>query len=1182
MARFISTPRISSTARLMGATAIGLIATMTFGQSTQCELVNGVLPAGCEQGNAGLAVTMPVGEQASEVFALPANAAGFTVRINDRQVVEDAAVENIARRVDVVLAEADVLVVFDGLGAAPRLDLEVVGEPTSHAAGDQVTLQSALNYPAYIVRAEIRIVDLGGTVGARTIGVAPINPNGQTSVTVPEGDDIYVVHRVYDANGRYDETHPVPLTQADTRPRVDGVEDGANTMARSRIPVYGGAITVSGRDLVPGATVRALGETVQPDPSGGFVIQRIVPAGDYDVDVAVNGAGQRPLNETRRVDVPRSEWFYAGIADLTYGTQLDPDTDSWDTYDRGRFAIYVDGRTDNGLQITGSLDTGEGPLDEIFRDLDEKDPASVLNRLDPNDLYPTYGDDSTIVDNTPTDGKVYLRLEQQGNFALWGNFDSQLGGSEYVRNERALYGLQGHYAAQDTRTNGEAIASVDLYAAQPDQLPQREAFLGTGGSVYFLERQDIGVGTETVAVQLRDPISGRVIGATTLTAGVDYDINYIQGIVTLAQPLQSGIVDGGLITDITGDADLQLVVQYEYTPTSTDVDGFSYGGRTEVWVSNGVRIGASGLVEDNGIDEQTLVGADLRLQANDNTFVQLDYAESDGPGFGSTFSADGGLIVETQNPFAGSGTAVQVEGQADFADLGWGGTGQIKGYAEARDEGFSNLDFTVDTATGDEELWGLAIAGQATERLSYGVSLDSYENAVGDLERRAGAQIGYEVTERLTAEIGVELLDRIDVDDPTETGTRTDLGGRLTYAVTDQADVYIYGQKSFDISDIESNDRVGVGASYAWDNGWGLTADISDGDQGQAARLLANYDDGAGNTHYAGYELEAGRDLAGVTQDGTDRGRFVVGAQRAVSDNVRAFGENTYDAFGRHRTLTSAYGLAYNRTDATQYSAAFEMGRIDDGADYDFERYALSLGASYETEIMALSGRFEYRADDGILDGTEVASDTYLLASDLTYKFSNQARIVAGLDYARTDTDQGSLLDGEYGEVVLGYAFRPILDDKFNMLARYRYLHDMFGQRVDGDDENGPRQRSHVVSVNGIYDINEHWSLGGKVGYRSSETAADDASDFVQNDAYLLAGSVTYHLVHEWDVMVEARNFTTVQGGTSETSLLAAGHRHFGNNVKLGVGYNFGSFSDDLTDLVQDDQGAFLNLVAKF
>ncbi len=42
------------------------------------------------------------------------------------------------------------------------------------------------------------------------------------------------------------------------------------------------------------------------------------------------------------------------------------------------------------------------------------------------------------------------------------------------------------------------------------------------------------------------------------------------------------------------------------------------------------------------------------------------------------------------------------------------------------------------------------------------------------------------------------------------------------------------------------------------------------------------------------------------------------------------------------------------------------------------------------------------------------------------------------------------------------------------------------------------------------------------------------------------------------------------------------GDREDNTNVYFGVGYNFGRFSDDLTDLVEDDQGAFINLVASF
>ena len=37
--------------------------------------------------------------------------------------------------------------------------------------------------------------------------------------------------------------------------------------------------------------------------------------------------------------------------------------------------------------------------------------------------------------------------------------------------------------------------------------------------------------------------------------------------------------------------------------------------------------------------------------------------------------------------------------------------------------------------------------------------------------------------------------------------------------------------------------------------------------------------------------------------------------------------------------------------------------------------------------------------------------------------------------------------------------------------------------------------------------------------------------------------------------------------------------RYFGDHLKAGVGYNFTNFSDDLTDLGYNHQGAFMNVV---
>lgn len=1150
----------STLAALLGATAL-------------------VVPAQVAQSDADsppLVVELPRQENTSPGVPPVSAPSGFVISINGDAIAGDVGVRDVVRHTDVQLAQADVQVVYDGLGGTPRLDLQLMGGPRVFRAGDRVTVQSELNYPAYVERGEIRVVDLGARGGPRVIGIVPIAPNGQTTLTVPEGEDIALIHRVYDARGRFDATAPIPVSRADHRAEADGVEEGTDQTAQRRIPVYGGAVTVSGNGVPAGATVSALGETIRPDPSGGFVVQRILPAGDYPVNVQVNGAGQN-VDLTRDVDIPASEWFYVAVADLTLGRRTDGATGTTETYQEGRLSAYVDGRTENGVEITASIDTENGDLDDIFNRLQEKDPRQLSLRVDPDGLYPTYGDDSTAIDNTPTSGLVYLRIEREGNFVQFGDFDADLDGNTLVNNNRALYGLQGSYATAETTDDGEARARVMLYAAQPDQLAQRDVFLGTGGSVYFLERQDILSGTANLFAQIRDPDTGRILDTVELQPGVDYDINYIQGIVTLARPLASTL-DSGLIID-NSDPDLFLVAQYEYTPTLADIDGFAYGGRGEIWVSDQLRLGANAMTDESGALDHTVIGVDALWRLNDDTYVTAEFAQSEGSGLTSTLSNDGGLIVDTDDLATGSGEAIKIDARIGLGDLGFETDGSIGGYFEHRTEGFSNLDYQVLAATGDETLWGLYADVAPSDAFRYTVYADSYENDAGDLDFTIGAEASIALNDRTILGFGVE---HVDLDTSSDLGSRTDVAVRLDYALADNVEIYAFGQGSVAVSGLERADRYGVGTVYQFENGWALAGEISDGSEGEGARIIAEYDDGEGNTSYLGYELDAGRQVDGTTLVGRDGGRYITGGTRQVSDEVTIFGENAYDIFGQYRSLTSAYGLTYTPTDIWSSTIAFEIGRVDDNADNDFDRTAVSVGLRRETETLNLAGRLEYRVEDGLRSGANVTSETFVAAAHADYTISPDARLAFALNITDTDTNDSIAIDGEYGELSVGYAYRPTQHDRLNVLARYRFVHDMFGQRVDDVDETGPRQRSHVLSVDASYDLNPQWTLGGKIGYRVSETAADETSTFAQNDALLTAVSMRYHLVHNWDMLFELRNFQTIQAGTSETAALAAAYRHFGNNFKVGVGYNFGTFSDDLTDLTYDDDGVFLNLIAKF
>ncbi len=97
-----------------------------------------------------------------------------------------------------------------------------------------------------------------------------------------------------------------------------------------------------------------------------------------------------------------------------------------------------------------------------------------------------------------------------------------------------------------------------------------------------------------------------------------------------------------------------------------------------------------------------------------------------------------------------------------------------------------------------------------------------------------------------------------------------------------------------------------------------------------------------------------------------------------------------------------------------------------------------------------------------------------------------------------------------------------------------------------------------------------------------SRTSLTSADDWVDNDAILAVVNARYNLVHHWDVLLEARTLNLDDAGLSDTGVLGAVYRHFGNNAKVGVGYNFSNFSDDLTDLSRNDEGLFLNVIAKF
>ena len=83
---------------------------------------------------------------------------------------------------------------------------------------------------------------------------------------------------------------------------------------------------------------------------------------------------------------------------------------------------------------------------------------------------------------------------------------------------------------------------------------------------------------------------GHRLGARERAPGTD-----LQGRILLTEPLASTAGDRLLVRSqgLSGD-ELWLVVQYEYTPGFEDLDALAAGGTGSLWVTDWLKLGATG------------------------------------------------------------------------------------------------------------------------------------------------------------------------------------------------------------------------------------------------------------------------------------------------------------------------------------------------------------------------------------------------------------------------------------------------------------------------------------------------------------------------------------------------------------------------------------------------------------
>jgi hypothetical protein len=177
-------------------------------------------------------------------------------------------------------------------------------------------------------------------------------------------------------------------------------------------------------------------------------------------------------------------------------------------------------------------------------------------------------------------------------------------------------------------------------------------------------------------------------------------------------------------------------------------------------------------------------------------------------------------------------------------------------------------------------------------------------------------------------------------------------------------------------------------------------------------------------------------------------------------------------------------------------------------------------------------------------------------------------------------------LDANYYEISLAAAYRPVWSDKLNLLAKITYLDDL-PSPAQVTAYNLPidyAQRSKIGALDATYQLTPRLAVGGKVAVRIGELrmSRDDSQPWFDSKAVFWAVRADYEIIRRWDLLAELRMLSVTTAQDSELGALLAVYRHLGQNLKVGAGYNFTDYSDNLADLSHRNHGFFFNVVGKF
>jgi len=868
-----------------------------------------------------------------------------------------------------------------------------------------------------------------------------------------------------------------------------------------------------------------------------------------------------------------------------------------------RTAFYLKGKIRGDVLLTAAFDS------------DKESRQKLAQTIDPQAVYPVYGDASTANLDARSGERLYVRLDHERSFLLYGDFSTTgtLPGALATpvpgqalappvvllgRYQRSATGLRAHL--EDGGLQADAFVISDTLKQLVEEYPAN----GTSGP-FAVANSDAVQDSERVEILVRDRNQRDLLKSVTpLQRFVDYSFEPFSGRILLLRPLAT----------LTPQGDPQsLRISYEADQGGTQF--MAYGVAADVplmaqaaGADPALRLGATAVVDENPLAPYQLHSVHAELRQGDSLQLVLEAAQSQA----SRHAANGNLY-----PLASSLTGEldsEVLGQATRLEVRWhdrdasGSEGtQARLWWTAADAGFSNVGSGVVPARTDS---GVQARTPVADELASYMEVQQTQDTQNDLVRQA-ATVGLQW--QRTPELTLDLALR-HVQDNTSFAPEAALaanaqglgtGGGGGFFGSGTSSTVIDPVSGLPLSTLASTGstpgarsgtsleattaRLGFGwqKTPAWRLHGELESSLNGTDQ-QRLELGTSYALSPVDALYARAESQTGL-ASPASLNYADRSTAVsAGLAHASSADTTLFSE--------YRMLDANQDNSPSSFDQMLVNGLQQHTQLQDGLVAHSGAEYLSVLSGNQRQALALTGALDWTVDSRSRAAAKLEYrrlfDASAVAGDQT-----QDQWLSTLSYARKldggwtlllknyylcqenhDDASGQPLGNARQERFLsGFAWRPRADNRFNALARYEYK-----AVDDGAQLQGERYSAHIGSVSADYHPKRAWWSSGRLAAKSSSDYTVVSADQSFN-AWLASARFTWDIGSGFDLGVLASTLRQANDTAARDAWGVEAGYLVKKNLWISVGYNWSGFFDrDLSGSDYTRQGIYLRLRAKF